>query len=74
MASNGVPRLDSRISNGIAVWVSLVWGVSFIADIFMTTYKPSLFIHGTMLAVVGAALGISNTTDKPVAQKKGDEE
>ena len=48
---------DQRIVNGIAILVSSVWSVSFIADIVIAGYDPSPFIHLAMMTVVGAAVG-----------------
>lgn len=48
---------DQRIVNGLAILVSVVWAVSFIADIVVKGYDPSPFIHLTMMAIVGAAVG-----------------
>ena len=55
MAESG--PLDKRIVNGIAILVSLVWAISFVADILITGYDPSPFIHLAMMTVVGAAVG-----------------
>lgn len=48
---------DPRIVNGIAVLVSIVWAISFVADIVIATYDPSPFVHLAMMTVVGAAVG-----------------
>ncbi len=52
--------VDSRIANGIAVWVAFVWGAGFLADIVSKSYSPPLALHGVMMAVVGVALGIGS--------------
>lgn len=46
-----------RLINGIAALVAAVWTISFLADIFLSTYDPSAFIHLAMMAVVGATVG-----------------
>lgn len=51
------PVFDKRLVTGIAVLVSTVWGISFIADIVLKTYDPSPFIHLAMMTVVGAVVG-----------------
>lgn len=48
---------DTRIVNGIAILVSLVWAISFICDIAIASYDPSPFIHLAMMTIVGAAVG-----------------
>lgn len=55
--ANGNGPFDRRIVNGIAILVSFVWAVSFIADIVIPGYDPSPFIHLAMMTVVGAAVG-----------------
>jgi hypothetical protein len=47
---------DKRVSGGIAITVTVVWAISFLADIVMTTYEPSPLIHAIMLTVAGAAV------------------
>jgi hypothetical protein len=55
MANRGI--FDNRIVNGIAILVSLVWAISFVADILIAGYDPSPFIHLAMMTIVGAAVG-----------------
>jgi len=56
--TNGKPPVVSpRIAAGIAIVVTAVWSISFLADIFVKDYDPSPFIHFLMMAVAGAALG-----------------
>lgn len=65
--SNGNSPFPSRLVNGIAILVSLVWTISFVADIVVTGYDPSPFVHLAMMAVVGATVGrsfISNGGDQ----------
>lgn len=47
---------DRRVSAIIALTVTGVWAVSFLADIAMTSYEPSPLIHAIMLTVAGAAV------------------
>lgn len=49
--------MDKRVVNAIAIVVTCVWAVSFLADIAMKTYEPSPYIHVIMMAVAGAAFG-----------------
>jgi len=48
---------DKKLVTGIAVLVSSVWAVSFIADIVIKSYDPSPFVHLAMMTVVGAVVG-----------------
>lgn len=56
MSSTPSP-FSSRLVNAIAILISVVWTVSFIADIVVADYDPSPFVHLAMMAVVGAAFG-----------------
>lgn len=49
--------MDKRLSTWIALVVTTVWALSFVADIFITGYDPSPFIHLAMMTVVGAIFG-----------------
>lgn len=51
--------LPPALTATIAGVVTVVWAVSFIADVFNPNYDPNPFIHFIMLTVVGAALGHS---------------
>lgn len=51
------PTFNPRLVTGIAVLVSTVWAISFIADILLKEYDPSPFIHLAMMTVVGAVVG-----------------
>ena len=51
--------MPKKLSNAIAIVVTVVWTVSFVADIVLKSYDPSPFIHLAMMAVVGAAFGSS---------------
>jgi len=51
--------MDRRISNFIAIMVTVVWVTSFVADILSKEYAPSPYVHLAMMAVVGAAFGNS---------------
>lgn len=41
----------------LAAVVATVWAVSFLADIFLTSYDPSPFLHLLMMTVVGSIFG-----------------
>lgn len=47
--------MDRRLTNLIALVITLVWAASFVADIFMASYEPSPYIHAIMMTVSGAA-------------------
>ncbi|MGH2373034.1 MAG: hypothetical protein ACRDIC_06090 [bacterium] len=47
--------MSARLTAYIAILVSIVWTMSFIADIAIPAYDPSPFVHMAMMAVVGAA-------------------
>lgn len=46
-----------KLSTIIALVVTTVWALSFIADIFVPGYNPSPFVHLAMMTVVGAIFG-----------------
>lgn len=41
----------------IMLVVTGVWAASFIADIAITDYHPSPYIHAAMMAIIGALFG-----------------
>jgi len=59
------PERKSRVDD-IVVFVSLwvivltsgIWAISIITTIVDRTYIPNPFVHGAMMAVVGAASGV----------------
>ena len=51
--------MPKKLASAIAVVVTAVWTVSFVADILIKNYDPSPFVHLAMMAVVGAAFGSS---------------
>lgn len=55
--------VDRRIINLIAVAITVVWMVSFLADIVVADYDPSPFLHMVMMVVVGAIFGRSFLRD-----------
>lgn len=57
MADQKQSPFDKRLINAIAILVSTVWALSFVADIFLKGYDPSPFVHLSMMTVVGAAVG-----------------
>lgn len=54
--------ISDRIRNGIAVVITAVWAVSFLADIASDSYEPSPYLHAIMLVVAGSAFGASIVT------------
>lgn len=57
--------MDDKLTRIIVISVTVVWVLSFMADIFLPTYDPSPFVHVAMMAVVGAA------TAKAIYMKNG---
>lgn len=59
--------VDPRITNLVAVVITLVWMGSFLADIVVPDYDPSPFVHMTMMGLAGAIFGRSflRDDDKP---------
>lgn len=59
--------VDPRITNLVAVVITLVWMGSFLADIVVPDYDPSPFVHMTMMGLAGAIFGRSflREDDKP---------
>lgn len=47
--------MDKKVSNAIAIVVTIVWATSFLLDIFLSSYDPPASIGGIMMIVVGAA-------------------
>lgn len=48
--------MDKKVSNFIAYTVTVVWALSFIADIALgSKYDPPASIHAVMMVVAGAA-------------------
>jgi hypothetical protein len=46
-----------ELSTFVALIVTIVWAASFVADIFISSYDPSPFIHLAMMTIVGAIFG-----------------
>lgn len=51
--------MDEPLRTPLAVVITAVWAVSFIADLMLVDYTPSQYIHMIMLAVSGAIFGKS---------------
>lgn len=51
--------MNQRVSNIVALVVTTVWAISFLADIPMKSYEPSPYIHAIMLTVAGSAVANS---------------
>lgn len=60
--------MDRRVSNLIALVVTVVWAASFLADIALSSYEPPAALHAIMMTVAGAAFAGSvvkkNGSDK----------
>lgn len=50
-------KFDPRVTNGIAIAITAVWAASFLADIAVTDYDPSPFLHMVMMGLAGAIFG-----------------
>ena len=48
-------NVDQKLTRIVVLAVTIVWIVSFLADIVLERYEPSPYIHIAMMAVVGAA-------------------
>lgn len=49
--------MDKKVSNAIAVIITIVWAASFMADIAIDEYSPSPFVHMIMMGLAGATFG-----------------
>jgi len=49
--------LPRRLIIAIAILITVVWAVSFVADAVNKTYEPPPSVHPLMLMVAGAAFG-----------------
>lgn len=47
--------MNPRTSNLIALVVTAVWAISFLADIILKSYEGSPYVHAIMMLVAGAA-------------------
>lgn len=56
-----------KVRRHIMYLVGGVWLASFIADVTLTAYHPSPFIHTAMMAVLGALFG-----NEVLGRNKGD--
>ncbi len=52
-------RLPTWVSTFVVVVVVVVWAANFLADIFLPSYSPNPLVHGIMLMVVAAVLGLN---------------
>lgn len=66
----GSGGLDPRITNLVALVITMVWMASFLADIIVGDYDPSPFLHMIMMALAGTIFGKSFLRDDP--KERGD--
>jgi hypothetical protein len=59
-------HFDPKVINGIAIAVTGVWSVSYIADIIKDNYTPNPLLHAALVLVMTAAFGI-----KAIKRKNG---
>jgi hypothetical protein len=68
VATNGTPtssngngnkpyRLSQQVVNTVAIVVTIVWGISFIADILVPGYDPPTNVHMALMVVLGGVFG-----------------
>jgi hypothetical protein len=50
-------RLSQQVVNAVAIVVTAVWGVSFIADILVPDYTPPTNVHMALMVVLGGVFG-----------------
>lgn len=50
-------KIRRKIENIVILVITLVWAISFIADIVVEKYTPSPFLHMIMMGIVGALFG-----------------
>ena len=55
--TKGKTLIDTRIANGIAIVVTLVWATAFIADIISDKYAAPVGIHAAFMTVIGSIFG-----------------
>lgn len=46
--------MNRKTTTVIAYIITAVWAVSFMADIILTSYEPSPYIHAIMMVVAGS--------------------
>lgn len=57
-SGNKLPyRLSQNVVNAVAVVVTVVWGISFIADILIPDYSPPTNVHMALMVVLGGVFG-----------------
>ncbi len=57
MADNDGP-VSQSIVNAIAVVVTMVWALSFGADLFVEEYEPPVAVHAAFMIVLGSIYGL----------------
>jgi len=50
-------RLSQNVVNAVAVVVTIVWAVSFTADILVPEYEPPTNVHMALMVVLGGVFG-----------------
>jgi hypothetical protein len=50
-------RLSQSVVNAVAVVVTIVWGISFVADILIPDYVPPTNVHMALMVVLGGVFG-----------------
>lgn len=51
------PQLSPGVVNGIASAVTVIWALSFLADIILKDYSPQANVHMAFMLIVGAVFG-----------------
>lgn len=50
-------RLSQSVVNAVAIVVTIVWGISFVADILIPDYIPPTNVHMALMVVLGGVFG-----------------
>lgn len=50
-------KLSQSVVNAVAVVVTVVWGISFVADILIPAYTPPTNVHMALMVVLGGVFG-----------------
>ena len=53
--------ISKWLRTGVATTITVVWSVSMITDAFSEKYEVHFAVHGLMMAVATAVLGVSIT-------------
>lgn len=63
--NGGMPKLSPKVVNAIALVVTIVWAITFMADIALEAYNPPGGIHAALMLVLGGVFGSQLVKGKP---------